>query len=247
MRSQGVWIGCLVFLSTFLCAFSSGGQEPKRPLEEIVQHFAQKEAEYAAAFARYKYQLSIDIQERSQAGDVVGEFEEVLQTDFDPSGRRTERLLENPRVDLQKLGIKRLELEHLARVPLYVLRPEDVGEYDVTYVTNERIDEVNTFLFRLIPKHPSRSRKRLFEGVVWVDADKLDIVRAHGRMHPLSDTGPLGSYFQRMELFREPVDDYLFTTYIRADDVLSAIGEEPLTLRMVLRFSNFEPAREGSP
>ncbi|MFQ5695456.1 MAG: hypothetical protein ACE5HB_05660 [Terriglobia bacterium] len=222
------------------------GSAPDRPLEEIVQRFAQKESEYAAAHGLYRYRLSVKIQEINSDGGVVGEFEQASEVGFDRSGRRRTRLLQNPHVDLAHLGISRVELEDLSFIPLFILAPKDVSDYDVTFLSREKVDEVDTFLFRLEPERVPRPGERFFEGIVWVDADKLDIVRAHGRLVPPRSGGKFESYFQRVEIFREPVDDYLFPTYVRADDVISA-RQSTMRARLIVRFTHHERVRQLTP
>ncbi|MGH9780070.1 MAG: hypothetical protein ACRD5I_16840 [Candidatus Acidiferrales bacterium] len=214
------------------------GEGPKQPLDEIVRHVAQKEAEYATAHRLYDYELSIRVQEVDGQGSVVGEFEQVGEVYLDPSGRRRMRLEGNPRVDLTKLEISRLELGEFEFIPLFLdLSAEQLAAYEVTYLTTERVDEVDTFLFRFQPNRPVRPGETMFEGIVWVDARKLDIVRLHGRWLPVRSTGGLKEYFRRVEVFREPVEDYLFPTFARADDVLT-VRDFPLNGRLVVRFSN---------
>jgi len=221
-------------------------QQPSQPLDEILRHFAEKETEYARAHALYRYQLSVKIQEIGEDGGVVGEFEQVAEVDFGPGGRRRASLQGNPRTDLRYLGVTRVELTDLEFVPLFVLAPEDIPNYDITYLGRERLDEVSTYMFRLAPRGVPRLPEHFFEGIVWVDADKLDIVRALGRTLPVQDQGALNGYFRRLEIFREPVDDYLFPTFIRADDVIST-GRTPTRARLVLRFSQHEKVRESAP
>jgi hypothetical protein len=219
------------------------GEQPKQPLDEVVRHFAQKEAEYATAHRFYDYELSVRVQEVDGEGNVVGEFEQVGEVHLDASGRRRLRLEGNPRIDLTKLEISRLELGELEFIPLFIdLSAEQLPNYDVTYLTSERVDEVDTFLFRLQPSRPVRPGETLFEGIVWVDAGKLDIVRLHGRWLPVRSMGALKEYFRRVEVFREPVDGYLFPTFVRADDVL-AVRDFPLNARLVVRFRNHKRRR----
>ena len=222
------------------------GKQPTQPLDEIVRHFAEKEDEYAAAHGRYNYELSIRVQELSEDGETLGEFTQSSAVDLDPSGRRRQRLLENPHNDLTKLEISRIELDELNFIPLFILTPEQIPEYNVTYLTTERLDEVDTYLFHLEPNHPAHANDRLFEGIVWVDARKLDIVRAHGRVLPARPSGALKEYFRRVEVFREPVDGNLFPTYVRADDVLS-VRDVPLKARLVVRFRNHTRASNPAP
>ena len=221
--------------------------EPPLPLDEIVRRFAEKEQEYARAHALYRYQLSVKIQEIGEDNRVVGEFEQDSEVDFDPSGRRRARLRANPRTDLLHLGITRVELDDLEWVPLFILAPKEIPDYEITYLARERLDEVDTYLFRLEPRHPPRVGERFFEGIVWVDAGKLDIVRAHGRSLPgPAERGALRGYFQRLEIFRQPVDAYLFPTYVRADDVV-AVNKKPIRARLLLRFTNHERVRQPAP
>jgi hypothetical protein len=236
-----------ILAGALLVLVPGAAQAPKQPLEEIVQHFAQKEEEYAAAHALYQYRLRIRIQEIDKEGSVLGEFEQVSEVGFDRSGRRVARLAANPRTDLLHLSIQRLELEDLSRVSLFVIHPEQIPDYTITYVTRERLDEVDTYLFRLQPKRPAHGRESFFDGIVWVDAQQLDIVRVHGRSLPARGVGPLGKYFQRLEIFREPVDDYLFPTYVRADDVITAAGGQTVRARLIIRFTNHERVRDPSP
>jgi len=235
----------LAALLALNAAGTASQEAPKQPLDEIVQHFAAKEEEYARAHALYRYRLSVKVQEL-EGDQVLGEFEEALDVDFDSSGRRRTRVRDNPRVDLVQLSITRVDLEDLEMIPLFILSPAQIPDYEITYLTRERVDEVETYLFRLKPAHPVRPGERLFEGIVWVDAEKLDVVRAHGRSRPARTGGAFGGYFQRVEVFREPVGDYLFPTFVRADDVL-AVRDRPVRARLIVRFSHHEQARKPAP
>ncbi|MFQ5926646.1 MAG: hypothetical protein ACE5MH_04340 [Terriglobia bacterium] len=251
----------LALLASFLSALAQApdpqvptGQEPPappplpRPLEEIVEHFAQKEAEYAQAHAHYAYRLSIKVQELDGAGSVVGEFSEALAVTLSPTGRRIDRIVEGPASSLQHLGITRVELFDLSEVPLFSVRPEDLPLYRFDYVGTERLDEVDTFVFRAIPTLLPRN-KVLFEGLLWVDAEKLDVVKVFGRSVPARRAGVLKNYFQRVEVYRQPVDDFLFPTFIQGDDILR-VTDETLRARLILRFSNHQrisPPAEASP
>ena len=241
----------LAILVPLLLLLNSSPAEPQsraptQPLEEIVRRFAAKESEYAGAHSLYRYRLTVRVQELGEENRVLGEFEQVGDVDFDPSGRRRMRLVENPRTDLLYLSIPRVELSDLEFIPLFVAPPDDIPKYDITYVDRERVGEVDTYLFRLQPKEVVRLPEELFEGVVDVDAEHLDVVRALGKLLPVRGGGVFGDYFKTVELFREPVDAYLFTTFVRADDIISARGET-VRVRLTLRFSNYERIREPAP
>jgi len=209
-----------------------------RPLEELVGHFAQKEAEYARAHARYDYRLTIKLQELDSNGDILGEFTETLAVSHSPTGKRIDRIVEGPKSSLQYLAITRLELFDLRDVPLFTVNPEHLSLYQFDYLGPERVDEVDTFVFRVAPT-AVRPPSPLFEGLLWVDTEKLDIIKAFGRTLPSHGAGVLKDYFPRVEIYREPVDDYLFPTYLQGDDVLR-VAEETVHARMILRFSDHQ-------
>lgn len=240
----------LVLLPLVLLALSDPGlaaqrSQPKLPLEEIVQHFAEKEEEYATAHAKYHYRLRVKVQELDDESDVLGEFEQVGNV-VGAAGRRRLQLAGNPQVDLQYLDVRRVELDDLEFVPLFILSVEDIPKYDVTYLAKERVGEVDTYVFRLEPKEMPRYPETLFEGIVYVDADKLDIVRALGRLLPKREQGVFQGTFSRyLELYREPVDDYLFTTYISAEDVIST-REGTTRVHLILRFTDHQRADEAA-
>lgn len=244
-KSLAVWPGLLAGLSLTLAQEAPPPPPLPRPAEEIIQHLAQKEAEYAQAHAQYAYRLSIKLQEIDGEGAVVGEFNEVLQASLSPTGRRIDRVVEGPRSSLQHLGVTRVELADLSDVPLFTVRPEDLSLYRFDYVGREQIDEVDTFLFKATPTSLPRDRT-LFEGLLWVDADKLDVVKAFGRSVPARRAGVLKSYFQRVEIYRQPVDDYLFTVFIQAEDVLSVV-DQALRARMILRFTDHQRLSPATP
>ncbi len=43
------------------------------------------------------------------------------------------------------------------------------------------------------------------------------------------------------------MDDYLFPTYVRADDVITAVGGQTVRARLIIRFTNHERVRDPSP
>jgi hypothetical protein len=210
----------LVLLPAVLLLLSDPGLaaqrgQPKLPLEEIVQHFAEKEEEYAAAHAQYHYRLRVKVQELDDESDVLGEFEQVGNV-IGAAGRRRLQLTGNPQVDLQYLDVRRVELEDLEFVPLFILSVEDIPKYEITYLAKERVGEVDTFVFRLEPKEMPRYPDTLFEGI---------------------------NFSRHLELYRQQVDDYLFTTYISAEDVISVRGGTT-RVRLILRFADHQSTDE---
>lgn len=241
MGKNSLRLGLLVAAALCLAATPAAPQrqEPGLPFDDIVRNFAEKEQDYARAHALYRYQMSVKLEELGEESAVLGEFEQTSEVDYDERGQRRARARENPRTDLLYMSVHRVDLQDMDFIPLFILAPSEISDYDIRYVTKERLDEVDTYVFRLTPRGVVRYPDRRFEGVVWVDAERLDIVRALGRSLPAQTGGVFGGYFQRMEIFREPVEGFMFPTFIRAEDTLAA-REQSVRLRLTVRFTKHE-------
>ena len=72
--------------------FGAHGSDPAHhPAEEIIQKFAAKESEFQDALNHYTYRRLARVQTLDDDNKVDGEWYEVDDVIFDPSGKRTER------------------------------------------------------------------------------------------------------------------------------------------------------------
>ena len=72
------------------------------------------------------------------------------------------------------------DIEH--RLP-FTLTTEDVGQYQLTYVGKQQVDQVKTYVFDVAPKHMDKDQ-RYFEGRIWVDATDFQIIVTNGKNIP---------------------------------------------------------------
>jgi hypothetical protein len=215
---------------------------PSLPEAEIIKRFSEKEDTFLAARTHYTYRKTIRIQEFGPDGQAAGEFVVVTQPARDVDGKFFEKVVEKPHSTLQHLYLRTEDLEGLQRVPAYQLTTGQLAKYDLKYLGKEQVDEVDCYLFQTKPKMVERT-KAYFDGVVWVDAKYLEVVKTYGKwvtdlgdMHPLADLP-----FALFETYREFVDGkYWFPDYSRSDDILNQKGLE-IPVRITIKWTDFKP------
>lgn len=189
--------------------------------EEIIRRFAAKEAEFKQAREQYTYTQDITVQARSISGE--GEFRQVEDVVFDEKGRRLEHVTFAPQSSLDNGGVSLSpedmdDIRH--RLP-FVLTTEEIPEYDILYVGQQREDELHTYVFDIAPKTIEKGR-RYFQGRIWVDNQDFQIVKTDGKTVPDIHKGKNNeNLFPRFTTWRQQIDGrYWFPTFTRADDTL---------------------------
>jgi hypothetical protein len=215
---------------------------PTLPEGEIIKRLAQKEEEYLLARTRYGYRKTIRIQEFGQDGQPSGEFVLVTQPARDVDGKLFEKVVDRPRSTLQHIYLRSEDLEGLQRMPAYPLTTSQLGKYDLKYLGKEQVDEIDCYIFQAKPKVVERT-KAYFDGVVWVDAKYLEVVKTYGKW--TTDQGDMRTVpdlpFSLFETYRENVDGkFWFPNYSRSDDTLNLKGLE-IPLRITIKWTDFKP------
>jgi hypothetical protein len=215
---------------------------PSLPEVEIVKHFSQKEDEYILSRTGYTYRKTIRIQEFGADGKPAGEFELVTQPGRDVDGKLVEKVVERPRSTLQHLYLRSEDLEGLQHIPAFPLTSSQLAKYDLKYLGKEQVDEIDCYIFQAKPRGVERV-KAYFDGIVWVDAKYLEVVKTYGKwvtdqgdMHAVADLP-----FSLFETYRENVDGkYWFPNYSRSDGTLNLKGLE-IPVRLVIKWTDFKP------
>ena len=221
---------------------------PSLPEPEIIRRFSQKEDEYILSRTQYTYRKTIRIQEFGDDGQPSGEFVLVTQPMRDAEGKLFEKVIEKPVSTLPHLILRSEDVEGLQRVPAFPLTTAQLAKYDLKYVGKEHVDEIDCYIFQAKPKMVERA-KAYFDGVVWVDAKYLEVVKTYGKwvtdqgeVHAVADL-PFGIF----ETYRENVDGrYWFPNYSRSDGTLNRKGLE-IPLRLVIKWTDFKPLPGVAP
>jgi hypothetical protein len=215
---------------------------PSLPEEEIVKRFSQKEDEYILSRTHYSYRKTIRIQEFGADGQPSGEFVLVTQPGRDVEGKLFEKVIEKPHSTLQHFFLRSEDLEGLQRIPAFPLTSSQLAKYDLKYLGKERVDEVDCYIFQAKPRTVERI-KAYFDGIVWVDAKYLEVVKTYGKW--VTDQGDVHTIadlpFSLFETYRENVEGkYWFPSYSRSDETLNLKGLE-IPVRIVIKWTDFKP------
>ncbi len=124
--------------------------------------------------------------------------------------------------------------------PAFALTTDEVGNYSFLYAGQDRLDELNTYVFQVKPKQLSRTR-RLFEGAIWVDDHDLAIVKTYGKfVSELSGSGARLP-FTMFEIYRQNFQQkYWLPTYTNSDDYVDGPEDTQLHVRLVIRATDFK-------
>jgi hypothetical protein len=215
---------------------------PSLPEAEIIKRFTEKEENYLLARANYTYRRTVRIQEFGPDGQPSGEFVVVTQPARDGDGKLFEKVIERPHSSLQRLFLRTEDLQGLQRVPAFPVTAGQLAKYSLKYLGKEQVDEIDCYIFQAKPKAVERT-KAYFDGIVWVDAKYLEVVKTYGKW--VTDQGDMHSVaqlpFSLFETYRENVDGkFWFPNYSRSDDTLNQKGLE-IPVRIVIKWTDFKP------
>jgi hypothetical protein len=218
----------VLMTSSFAVAMQSGEGElrkvpPKDGLteQEVIRRFAAREGEFREAREDYTFRQSVKVQ-TVDGSTVTGEYEQVVDVTFDDKNRRRENVLFSPQSTLQGIQMTREDFEDIQHRYPFVLTTNEVDQYQILYLGQQQVDEIDTYVFDIAPKSMAKGQ-RYFQGRIWVDDRDFQIVKTHGK--PVGDAakGDQGQdqQFPAFTTYREQIDGkYWFPTYSRADEVL---------------------------
>jgi hypothetical protein len=224
---------------------------PPLPVEEIIRRFTQNEEVFKRAYDAYSFQQTIRVQEQGEASAPGGEFNVTGEFFTKPDGKRYERIIKPPVSTLHRTSFSLEDVQVLARLPLFVLTAEELPHYILTYEGQQKLDELNTYIFRVKPKQVERQR-RFFEGVIWVDDHDFAIVKSFGQfVIDIANNGDNDSGtqlpFTMFEIYRENFQQrFWFPTYIRSDDFIKA-PKDNIPIHLVIRSTDFQPPNAAAP
>ena len=205
--------------------------------DAVIQKFAVREKEFKEAREAYTYRQSYTVQ-TLDGGTVDGEFQQVIDILFDDKGHRVENVVFAPQNTLTPISMSREDFDDLEKRLPFVLTSDEIADYNITYVGQQREDELNTYVFDIAPRAMEKNR-RYFEGRIWMDDRDFQIVKTFGKNVPDYRKGQ-ENLFPKFTTYREQIDGrYWFPTYTRADDTLHFKNND-VDIRMVVRYENYK-------
>jgi hypothetical protein len=217
--------------------FAADSPEPSQAqIDDIIQKFAAKEAEFAKAREVYTYHQTARIQELEPSGNVSGRWETVSDIVFDTAGKRSEKVTRAPVSTLKSILLTPEDLEDLKSVQPFVLTTAELPKYLIRYLGRDKLDEIGCYAFAVKPKKVDPGQ-RYFEGIVWVDDRDLQIVKSYGR-----GTGVFkkNNAYPKFETYREQIDGrYWFPTYTIANATLH-FPEFDQRIKQTVRYEDYK-------
>jgi hypothetical protein len=219
--------------------------EPAKPPEQIIREFAAKESEFQRALNHYTYRRIARVQTIDDDNKVDGEYYQVDDVIFDPSGQRTEKVVYAPGSTLQRVMMSPSDLQDIQRGYPFVLTAEDIGQYDVKYVGRQKVDEVDCYAFDVSPKVIEK-KKRYLLGRIWVDATDLQIVVTNGRMVPDDTHKGSEDLHPPFMTWRQQVDGHFwFPVYTKGEGILHFSGgngymAQDVHIRDTIKYSDYK-------
>jgi hypothetical protein len=226
------------------CEDGNGPLKPAQPQsissQEIIQKFAAKEAVFKDARNRYTYTQEVIVQ-TLDGGAVDGEFRETTDILYDDQGRRIEKVTYAPQNTLTRIGITKEDYDDFRNRLPFVLTSQDLGQYNILYAGQQRVDELDTYVFDIAPKKVEKNGgPRFFEGRIWVDNRDLQIVKTCGKNVPDIRKRNEENLSPRFVTYRQQVDgEYWFPTYTRADDQLH-FSSGDVHIREIVKYTNYK-------
>src|ERR1700691_843929 len=213
--------------------------EPKGiTVAEVIKRFSVKEKEFKEARDQYTYRQ--DVKVMTLDGDTPdGAYQQVFDVTFDDKGRRIKNVVFAPQPTLQRIQMTEEDFDDIENRLPFVLTSDEIGEYDILYVGQQKQDELNTYVFDVAPKQIV-GKKRYFQGRIWVDDHDFQIVETYGKTVPDIHKGKNSEdLFPKFTTWREQIDgQYWFPTYTRAEDTLH-FSMQDVKIREIIKYTNY--------
>ena len=199
----------------------------------------------------YGYKKTVRIDEFGPDGRQTGQYLLVTEVTRAANGQVINKVVEKPQSTLHAFTLETEDVRELDRIPAFPLTTSQLVKYDLQYLGEEQVDEVDTYIFQVKPKAVDRT-KAYFDGIVWVDKQYLEVVKTYGKwVNELGDVHiPPLLPFSIYETYRENVDGkYWFPSYMRSDETLH-LKDTNIPLRLVIKWTDFKllpPATSSTP
>jgi hypothetical protein len=235
--------------------------QPSIPVAQIIQEFTAKETLFLQALDNYTWTRTVKVQSLDDDGHPNGQYYQVVDIYYTPDNHRMERVTDAPQGKLYdttcnsdaaacngEILMTEKDFSDIEQRLPFVLTTQDASQYDITYVGQQKVDQIDTWVFDVKPKTMEKN-KRYFQGKIWVDQKEHQIVVTNGKNVP-DDLRP-----NHMDLtlpfitYRQMVDGkYWFPVYTVGDATLHFLAgkgylSDNAHLRETVKYSNYHQFR----
>jgi hypothetical protein len=138
------------------------------------------------------------------------------------------------------------DLDDIETRSSFTISTDELPEYDVTYVGQQKVDELHCYVFDVAPKQMEKDR-RYFKGRLWVDDQDFQIVKNQGKSVPdiriVKKKRVEENLFPQFTTWREQIDGkYWFPTFSSVDDTLH-FNASDVHMKQVLKFTDYKKTK----
>ncbi len=209
------------------------------PPANIAKRVAQRESETVEERSHYAYTQSVRLQELDARGSQAGEYREMREVIFSPTGERSEQFVGEPVSRLRDLIMTPEDFADIRDIQPFVLTLDQLWNYDVDYKGGEPIDGANCWALRIRPKHVVSTGPRMFDGMIWVRQDDFSVVKSEGQAVPQIITAKQENLFPRFVTVRKLVNGFWFPATTMADDTLY-FRNGPIREKLIIRYNDYK-------
>jgi hypothetical protein len=206
-------------------------------VDEIVKRFSAKEKQFKEARDQYTYRQDVKVM-TLDGNTPDGTYQQVFDVTFDDKGHKVKNVVFAPQPSLQRIQMTEEDFDDIENRLPFVLTSDEIGEYDILYVGQQKQDELNCYVFDVAPKQIV-GKKRYFQGRIWVDDHDFQIVETFGKTVPETHKKNNENLFPKFTTWREQIDgEYWFPTYTRAEDTLQ-FSTGGVKIREIIKYTNY--------
>jgi hypothetical protein len=210
---------------------------PPIPEQQIIKSFAANEDIAKKVYDQYDFTQTVRVEELVDSG---GKFAVSGEVYTRPDGGRFWRVVNPPVSNLKFTSYTLEDVRTILTFPLLFLTTDELPNYDFVYAGEDKLDQLNTYVFQVKPKMLSRKRS-FFQGVVYVDDHDLAIVETYGKFVNELEGEGAKLPFKMFETYRENIEEkYWLPTYTSSDDYITQPNGDELHLRLVVRSTDFK-------
>ncbi len=208
------------------------------PPADLAKRVAHRESETAEERRQYAYTQSVRLQELDVRGVQQGEYREVREVIFSPTGDRTERFAGQPVSRLNKLEPTPEDFADIRNIQPFVFTEDKLRIYEVQYKGEERVEDRDCWVLAIRPRQ-ILSEQRLFDGLLWIAEDDFSVIRSEGKAVPEIVTLQQENLFPRFTTIRRRVSGFWFPVITTADDTLF-FSSGPIREKLLIRYNDYK-------
>jgi hypothetical protein len=242
---------CLPAIAQSDCADGNGvlNMDPPKDIAvpELIQKFTAQEAKVKAALAQYSFTQDMMVQTLGDKGP-DGQYHEVTDVSYDAQGKRAEKVRFAEQSTLRGINISKEDMDDVREFMPLVLTTQDLPAYNLTYAGQQHVDDLDTYVFHVVPKRFEKNQ-RYFQGKVWVDGHDLEIVKVCGKSVPELIHTKRGEHQDLRPTFvsyRQPVGDFWFPAFVKVDESLY-FKTGAVHVKEIVKFTAYKKAGATKP